>query len=422
MHVDFLDGKAYNAIVTKTSRLERKKTMEKVSKVKTAVVGCGMISNIYLRNLKNLFYIIDLVAVCDLNQASAEEKAKTYGIERVMTIDEVASSKDIELVINLTGPVAHYDVIKKMLEAGKHVFTEKTMTAELWQAQELVALAEKKHLYLGCAPDTVLGAGIQTARQIIDAGFIGDVTSCMVSVNRNQNLNSETYRFLRNKGGALPNDVGIYYVQSLLTLLGPVKALCGFGAPALLHKAELLFQSEPEEQWRIPGNNVLAGCLEFENGAIGSLHFNGNTTNATKNVFNIFGTQGYLELGDPNTFGGEVVLVRDGGEPCRIPLTHGYDGKPTLPNPTQFEYAYGHRGVGVAEMAWAIRTGRPNRCSKEMGLHAQEVLCGLDASAASGMKYSMQSTFQKPAVLKPGYMSSGFGGAARADAERSLME
>lgn len=381
-----------------------------------------MISNIYLRNLKNLFYIIDLVAVCDLNPASAEAKAHTYGVERVMTIEEIEQSEEIELVVNLTSPVAHYDVIKRMLEAGKHVFTEKTMTAELWQAQELVALAEEKHLYLGCAPDTVLGAGIQTARQIIDAGLIGDVTSCLVSVNRNQNLNSETYRFLRNNGGALPHDVGIYYIQSLLTLLGPVRSLYGFGAPALLHKAELLFQSEPDEQWQIPGNNVLSGSLRFENGAIGSIHFNGNTTNATKNVFTIFGTQGYLDLGDPNTFGGEVVLVRDSGAACEIPLTHGYDGKPTLPDPTQFEYSYGHRGIGVAEMAWAIRTGRPNRCSKEMALHAQEILCGLDASASSGLKYVMQSTFERPEALKAGYMSSMFGGAMRADAERSLME
>ncbi len=394
--------------------------MENVKKVKTAVVGCGMISNIYLRNLKNLFYIIDLVAVCNHHREKAEEKAKTYGIARVMTLDEIAASDEIELVVNLTGPVAHYDVIKKMLEAGKHVFTEKTMTAELWQAQELVELANRKGLYLGCAPDTVLGAGIQTARQIIDAGLIGDVTSCIVSVNRNQNLNSETFRFLRNQGGALPHDVGIYYIQSLLTLLGPVKALCGFGAPALEHSAQLLHQNDPGEQWQIPGNNVLSGSLEFENGVLASIHFNGNSTNATKNVFTVFGTQGYLDIGDPNTFGGGVTLVREETGSCEIPLTHGYDGKPVLPDPTQFDAAYGHRGIGVAEMAWAIRHNRPNRCSKEMALHAQEVLCGLDASAASGMKYAMQSSFEKPAALKAGCLSSFLGG--RGDAELSLAD
>lgn len=396
--------------------------MKNVKKVKTAVVGCGMISNIYLHNLKNLFYIIDLVAVCNRHREKAEEKAKTYGIERVMTLDEIAASDEIELVVNLTGPVAHYDVIRKMLEAGKHVFTEKTMTAELWQARELVELADRKGLYLGCAPDTVLGAGIQTARQVIDTGLIGDVTSCMVSVNRNQNLNSEAFRFLRNKGGALPHDVGIYYIQSLLTLLGPVKAVCGFGAPALRHSAQLLYQNDPEEHWQIPGNNVLSGSLEFENGVIASVHFNGNSTNATKNVFTVFGTQGYLDIGDPNTFCGGVTLVREGTGSCEIPLTHGYDGKPVLPNPTQFDDAYGHRGVGVAEMAWAIRHNRPNRCSKEMALQAQEVLCGLDASAESGMKYPIQSSFEKPAPLKAGYLSSFNGGTARGDAELSLAD
>lgn len=397
--------------------------METVKKVKTAVVGCGMISNIYLRNLKELFYIIDLVAVCDLHKEAAEEKAKTYGVEKVMTIDEIAASDEIELVVNLTGPVAHYDVIKKMLNAGKHVFTEKTMTAELWQAEEVVALAKEKNLYLGCAPDSVLGAGIQTARQIIDAGLIGDVTSCVVSVNRNQNLNSESFRFLRNNGGALPHDVGIYYVQSLLTMLGPVKALCGFGAPAMKHSAQLLYRNKPEDEWTIPGNNVLSGSLQFENGVIASVHFNGNSTNETKNVFTIFGTQGYLDIGDPNTFNGGVTLVREGTGSCEIPLTHGYDGKPILPNPTPYEYAYGHRGIGVAEMAWAIRGNRPNRCSKEMGLHAQEVLTGLDISAeADGMRYEMKSTCEKPAPLKAGFLSSLMGGSMRGDAERSLVD
>jgi len=394
--------------------------MENVKKVKTAVVGCGMISNIYLHNLKNLFYIIDLVAVCDINRANAEEKAKTYGVGRVMTLDEVAASKEIELVVNLTGPVAHYSVMKQMLEAGKHVFTEKTMTAELWQARELVELAGKKGLYLGCAPDTVLGAGIQTARQIIDAGLIGDVTSCLVSVNRNQNLNSEIFRFLRNKGGELPHDVGIYYIQSLLTLLGPVKSVCGFGAPARKHTAELLYQGTQGEEWQIPGNNILSGSMEFENGAIASIHFNGNSINETKSVFTIFGTQGYLDLGDPNTFSGGVTLVRDGTGACEIPLTHGYDGKPYTSEPFPFAH-YGHRGIGVADMAWAIRHNRPNRCSKEMGLHAQEVLCGLDASAESGTKYVMQSTFDKPAPMKAGYLSSLMGGM-RGDAELSLAD
>ncbi len=392
-----------------------------VRKVKTAVVGCGMISNIYIRNLKNLFYIIDLTAVCDINPASAEEKARTYGVGRTMTLDEVAASDEIELVVNLTGPVAHYDVIKKMLLAGKHVYTEKTMTAELWQAEELVALAREKGLYVGCAPDSILGAGMQTAKKALDSGLIGTPTSCLVSINRNQSLNAELFRFLRGNGGALPHDVGIYYIASLLNLLGPVRTIRGFGAPAMPHPAQLLYTNSPEDAWTVPGNNVLTGALCFENGTLASIHFDGNTVNHMASAFRIYGTEGILELGDPNTFGGEVKLIYAESGECVLPHTHGYDGKPTLPDPTPFEYSYGNRGIGVAEMAWAIRMRRPNRCGKELGLHALEVLCGLDEAAATGTEYTMKSTFAPIPALKAGFRSTLMGGM-RGDAECSLIE
>ena len=162
-----------------------------MERVKTAVVGCGMISNIYIKNLKHLFSIIDLAAVADINRTAAEEKAQTYGVDRVMTIDEVASSPDIELVINLTPAFAHYSIIRQMLEAGKHVWTEKVMTVTVKEAKELCALADRKGLYLGVAPDTVLGAGLQTARRALDTGMIGAVTSGLAVINRNQSLNAE---------------------------------------------------------------------------------------------------------------------------------------------------------------------------------------------------------------------------------------
>ena len=171
--------------------------MKEIRKVKTAVIGCGMISNIYIRNLKRMFAIIDLCAVCDMRRESAEKQAQAYGVERVMTMEEIAADPEIELVVNLTPAFVHYDVIKQMLLAGKHVWTEKMLTTDLEKGRELLALANEKGLYLGVAPDTVLGAGVQTARRVIDAGLIGEVTSFYVSVNRNQPLNSEYFRFLR---------------------------------------------------------------------------------------------------------------------------------------------------------------------------------------------------------------------------------
>ncbi|MDE7283452.1 MAG: Gfo/Idh/MocA family oxidoreductase [Lachnospiraceae bacterium] len=388
-------------------------------KIKTAVVGCGMISNIYIKNLKNLFSIIDLVAVGNRSRAAAEEKAGIYGIDRVMTIDEIAASDEIELVVNLTPAYAHYDIIKKMLLSGKHVWTEKTMTATLDEARELVKIAEEKGLYLGVAPDTVLGAGLQTARRAIETDMIGTISSGIVVINRNQALNSEYYTFLRGEGGSLPYDVGVYYIAALLSLLGPVKAIRAFGAPAPLHTPEFIYAGAEEEPWQIPGSNVISASLQFECGALVSVLFDGNTVNAPQHNITLFGSRGILKIGDPNTFNGPVSLIYADQPECTLPFTHGYNGVNTIEE-SPFDF-YGHRGVGVAEMAYAIRAGRPNRCSKEYGLHCLEVLAGMEESAATGKTIEPASRFEmRP--LAPGYFSSFMGGQGRADAERSLMD
>lgn len=390
----------------------------KINRVKTAIVGCGMISNIYIRNLSSLFFIIDLVAVCDINSKAAEEKAAKYGVPKIMTLDEIGASDEIELVVNLTAPVAHYSVIKQMLEAGKHVYTEKMFTTDLKQSEELVELAGNKGLYLGVAPDTILGAGLQTAKKLLDAGMIGDVTSGLVCINRNQSLNSEVYRFLRNPGGALPYDVGIYYVAALLMLLGPVESITAIGVPARKHEAEILYVNGEMEAWTIPGNNIISASLKFVNGGIVSVHFDGNTVNAEQSQITLFGEEGILKIGDPNTFSSSVIWIRPESGECIVPFTHGYDGANLALPPSPFN-GYGNRGIGVAEMAWAIQNKRKHRCSKEYGLHCQEVLYGMDCAADTGKSYETKSRFEmRP--LKSGYYSTM--GGERGDAEKSLVD
>ena len=392
----------------------------KIEKIRTAVVGCGMISNIYIHNLSRLFTIIDLTTLCDVNPEAAKAKAETYGIPRTMTIDEVAAAQDIDLVVCLTGPAVHYTVIRQMLEAGKHVYTEKMFTTDLAQARELVKLADEKGLYLGVAPDTVLGAGIQTARCMIDRGMIGDVTSILMAVNRNQALNSEYFRFLRGPGGTLPYDVGVYYIGAAIALMGSVTAISAFGNPAPLHEPEVLFANAGTDAWQIPGNNTQAAALRFANGAVGSILFDGNTIAATQHAITVYGTRGILKVGDPNTFNGEVELILPENDPVKLPFTHGYDGVNRMED---FPFAYyGHRGIGVAEMAWAIRKGRKNnRCSKEYGLHCQEVLQDMDIAAETGRVYVPESACTMEG-LKPGHFSSLFDRTARGDAEFSLMD
>ena len=389
------------------------------SKVKTAVVGCGSISSIYIRNLKSLFTIIDLVALCNRTREKAEEKAAQFGIPKVMTMEEIAAAPDIELVVNLTPPDSHYEVTKMMLEAGKHVYSEKVFTTDLEQAWELSALAKERGLYLGVAPDTVLGAGIQTARRIIDTGLIGKVSSGFVSVTRSHNLMSELFPFLRGQCGCLPYDVGVYYVGALIALLGPVKSVRAYTAPAPVYEKQLLFVENAPDSWQIPGSNLVCAGLEFESGVLVSMHLNGNTVGSEQSRFELYGDLGMMKVGDPNVFGGKVTLLLPEGREVEFPFTHGYNGTNTLSEPMPFDGS-GNRGIGVAEMAYALRQGRPNRLSQDYGIHCLEVLTGIDTAAATGTTYEMKSACQiRP--LAPGFYSTVWG-SARADAERSLID
>lgn len=393
-----------------------------MKKVKTAIIGCGMISGIYMINLTKLFSITDIVAVCDVKKEMAEAVATKYHVSKVMTVDEALADPEIELCVNLTGPAVHYEIIRKCLEAGKHVWTEKMLCFELEQGKELVALAREKNLYLGVAPDTFLGAGLQTARQMLDMGLIGKVSSASVAINRNQLLNSEFFGFIHRTGGGLPYDVGIYYLTALLALLGPVDLVTGFYKKPVRYTATQFSRGLYGKTWDFASSNTMVTSLMFKNGVLGNMHFDGESVNAEQPRIMIYGDQGILCLGDPNTFNGYVRFINSNGETCDIPLNHGYSGKPFAGEPEDIGLAsYGHRGVGVAEMCWAIRGGRKNRASKEMGLHAVEVFAGAEKASDTGRIYCMTTTFKKPEPLPAGYMDSTFGAQMPIDAEMSLV-
>lgn len=393
--------------------------MAEIRKVKTAIVGCGMISTIYAKNLTNLFSIIDLVAVCDVFEDAAKERAAQLHILKVLTLDEICESEEIELVVNLTGPAAHYEVIRQLLLAGKNVFTEKLLCFDLEQGRELVKIAGEKKLYLGVAPDTFLGAGLQTARKVLDSGLIGRVTSCQAAINRNQALNSEGFRYIRYTGGSFPYDVGVYYITALLSLLGPVRKIAGFTKPAPAHKGRMFWNGNYGEEWELAGSNVQTGSLLFESGVLGSILMDGTSIDEEHPHLVIYGTEGILKLGDPNRFDGAVELFRSGEGSAVIPMLHGYRGTPLYGEDTPGDNG-GHRGVGAAEMAWSMRLARPHRAGKEMGLHTLELLVGLDYSCEKETVYNMTTTFERPRALPTGYYTTELGGFLRSDAEISL--
>jgi predicted dehydrogenase len=361
-----------------------------IKPVKTAIIGSGSISDAYLGTMINKFKILDVVGCCDRSPEKAQAKAEKYGV-RALSMEEILADDSIELVVNLTTPVAHYPVIKQLLEAGKHVYTEKALTVELEHAADLLKIANQKGLYLGAAPDTFLGSAIQTARYVLDSGMIGEITSCYCALTRDSELFSRAFPFTARPGGGIGFDVGIYYITALLSILGPVKEVSGVVRTRKPERQDYT----PErfgETFQIECENLMSGILQFESGTVGNLLFDANSifTIPERPAVVLFGTMGILYMADPNQFGGEVkVILKGNNEPFVMQQSHTFSSE--------------YRGLGVAEMAWSLRMGRKNRANKEMAYHALEVLHGIVRSSETGSNQVMQSTFEKTPPIPRGY-------------------
>lgn len=378
-------------------------------KVKTAIVGCGMISDIYLKNCLERYSILEVAGCCDIREEAARERASKYHIP-ALTMEEILADPSIEMVINLTAPKAHYPVIRNLLEGGKHVYTEKVLALTLEQAKELLELADQKNLYLGAAPDTFLGSAIQTGRFVLDSGMIGEPTGCLAVLNRDNRVGAEFIPYIALEGGGIGFDVGIYYMTALSYLMGPVAEACGFmdtRKPIRTH----YFPNKDNfgETYQVACENLMSGSLRFQNGALGTVLFNSECIMNPYPELTIFGTQGILYMPDPDQFGGEVRVLRRGGEETFVmQQNHGYGEN--------------SRGVGAAEMAWSLRKGRTPRANKEMAYHSLEVLHGIAASSRTKTTYQCQSTFVPAAPLPQGHQKKSDFADFLADEEAALAE
>ncbi|MFV0363161.1 MAG: Gfo/Idh/MocA family protein [Suipraeoptans sp.] len=365
-------------------------------KVKIAVVGCGSISDIYLQNLCNRFEIAEVVACSDLKEETMKSQAEKFNI-KAMTYEEILNDSNIDMVINLTNPVAHYSLTKRALESGKHVFSEKMMTIELEEGKELCKIADDNNVSLGVAPDTFLGGSVQTARYIIEKGLIGEPLSAVVSLNRDYEVFGDIFPHMHKAGGNLPFDTGCYYLTALASILGPVEEISGMARlynPCRISKRV----DKPwfEQEIEIEGENIVTAVMKYKNGVLATVHFNSENIIDEQPCLNIFGTEGILFMGDPNKFDSPIHLKKMLGEKTRFPFTHGY--------------IQNGRGLGAAEMAWSIRQGRQHRASKEMAYHVLEQLTGMIISAKTKETYVMKSDFIIPNALPTGYLDHGFWG------------
>ena len=359
--------------------------------MRVGVIGAGAISEIYLTNMINRFDNLEVAAVAARHIERAQRRAEQFGL-RACTVDEMIDDPSIEMVVILTPVGTHYQLIRQALMAGKHVYTEKTITDDLEKAKELARIADERGLYLGCAPDTFLGAALQTARAAIDDGLLGEIHSFAISANRNNDVLLSMFSFLREPGAGVLRDYGVYYLTALTSLLGPVARVAGFiGTPYRTH-INILPGPEYGKVMDTPNESQVSAILKMRSGVAGTFHIDTDSKLQDEAYFTIYGTKGILYLTDPNQFGGEVIFHPNNGtdwrktaEPVRL-----WNFTP---------YADNSRGVGPSEMAAAIEEHRPCRASKEMAVHVLEVLDAILAGGEDGQFVDVGSVFERPAPL-----------------------
>lgn len=359
-----------------------------MEKVKVGVIGCGNISGIYFKNGQR-FEILDVVACADLIQERAEAKAKEYNVPKACSVEELLEDPEIEIVLNLTTPQAHAETCLAALEAGKNVHVEKPLAVTREEGRKILDTAENKGLLVGSAPDTFLGAGLQTCRKLIDDGWIGEPigATAFMMCHGHEHWHPDP-EFYYKVGGGPMFDMGPYYLTALVSLMGPVERVTG---SARISFPERTITSAPKHGTRVTVEvpTHVAGILDFKSGAVATIITSFDVWGARLPFIEIYGTEGSLSVPDPNTFGGPVhVLRKRTGEWKEVPLTHGF--------------ADNSRGIGVADMAYAVRTGRKHRANGEMAYHVLDIMHAIHDASNAGKHCILESTCEQPAPLPLG--------------------
>ncbi len=358
------------------------------SRTRIGVIGCGNISPIYLQAGKR-FEILEVAACADIDLPRAKARAAEFGIPKACSVEELLADPDIDIVVNLTIPKAHGPVGLTVLQAGKSVYNEKPLAALREEAQPLLTTARERGLRVGGAPDTFLGGGLQTCRKLIDDGVIGEpVAATAFMMGHGHESWHPDPAFYYQVGGGPMFDMGPYYLTALINLLGPVRRVTG---STRISFPERTITSKPKYGTKIEVKTPthIAGVLDFASGAIGTIITSFDVWSHHAPIIEIYGSEGTLSVPDPNNFGG-VVRVRKAREQdwVEVPLTHGY---------TQ-----NSRGLGVADMAYALRSGRPHRASGELAYHVLDIMHAIHDASREGRHVELASTCERPAPLPVG--------------------
>ena len=370
---------------------------------KLGILGCGVISGIYIENARNLSKYLDLVAVADVNPTAAQYRAEQYGVPRALSPEELLADPEIDIVVNLTPNRLHASVSTQILEAGKHVYSEKPLAVYEDEATKLLAVAAAKGRRVGNAPDTFFGGAWQTARKAIDDGLIGRPFAATATLQpyhspraersaprptsptrtpapgHVQFFTTEAFKY----GVTLVFDMGPYYFHALINLLGPVGRVAGATAKPFDEAMRM------GSKMKVESPTHVTGILEFANGVLCQFVATSDVHPTKLPNIEIYGTEGSLRLPDPNYFPGKVLLrTPDGDDFVEVECKHPYNQD--------------SRGVGVADMAVAIAHRRPHRAAGEMGAHVVEIINALHKSSDEGRRIDLRTTCPQPEPLPVG--------------------
>jgi predicted dehydrogenase len=374
-------------------------------KINVGIIGCGAISGVYAQNcyrLENLH----LAALADLDPARAQSRLDDIKnrlhtdwkapaappLPVVQSVEELLANPDVEIVLNLTVPKAHAPVALQALAAGKHTYHEKPFALSRDEGRRILAAARAngRDLRVGCAPDTFLGAAIQTCRKLLDDGWIGTPIGCSAffTCPGHESWHPDPEFYYQHGGGPL-FDMGPYYLTALVNLIGPIARVAG-SARATFPTRTITSAKKRGTLIPVETPTHIASTLEFANGAIGSLLTSFDVSGANLPRIEIYGTRGTLSVPDPNTFGagGDIRIKVGRADWATVPCSHVYRDD--------------YRGLGVSDLASALQHRRAHRASAELGFHVLDVMQGCLEAAAAGKSVDIESTVDRPVPLPLG--------------------
>ena len=358
-----------------------------MSKARVGIVGCGNISEIYITNVMTMFDNLELVAVSDMVPERATAKANAHGIPRACTVGELLADPSIDIVLNLTTPGAHAEICLAALTAGKHVYTEKPLAVAMKDGERILALARKKGLRVGAAPDTFLGAGIQTCLRLLSEGAIGMpvAATAFMTCHGHEGWHPDP-AFYYAPGGGPVFDMGPYYFTALIALLGPAQRVSG-SVRRSFPKRVVGSGPKKGEVIDVVVPTHAAGTIDFACGAVATFIMSFDIWHAELPRIEIYGSEASLSVPDPNGFGGPVRL-------------RAYDDTEWKDVPVTLPHAENARGRGLSDMAEGIQKNVPHRASGALALHALEIMHAVHDASSAERSMTLKYPVTQPAPLE----------------------